>query len=82
MMRLVEQFGSRIAHLHFSDNHGRRDEHLAVGHGTIDFAGLVRQLKAIGYDDTLTLEVFSPNRQQLVDSRDLLKSMFSENELS
>jgi len=70
MLQLVEQFGSRIAHLHFSDNHGRRDEHLAVGRGTVDFTGLVRRLQAIGYDDTITLEVFEPDRQLLIDSRE------------
>jgi sugar phosphate isomerase/epimerase len=77
LLQLVEQFGSRIAHIHVSDNHGRRDEHLAVGHGTVDFAGLVQKLQAIGYDDTLTLEVFCENRQQLVDSRKRLEAMFA-----
>lgn len=80
MTQLVEQFGDRIAHLHFSDNNGRRDEHLAVGHGTVDFAGLVRQLQALGYDDTITLEVFGENRQLLVDSRDKLKAMFADSD--
>jgi sugar phosphate isomerase/epimerase len=80
LLQLVEQFGSRIAHLHFSDNHGRRDEHLAVGKGTVDFAGLVQKLQAIGYDDTLTLEVFGEDRQLLVASRDKLKAMFAGND--
>jgi sugar phosphate isomerase/epimerase len=80
MLQLVEQFGSRIAHLHFSDNHGRRDEHLAVGRGTVDFTGLVRRLQAIGYDDTITLEVFEPDRQLLIDSRDRIRAMFSDGE--
>lgn len=77
MDQLVERFGGRIGHLHFSDNHGKRDEHLAVGQGTVDFAGLVRRLTAIGYDDTLTLEIFDQDRQKLVDSRDRIKAMFA-----
>jgi len=80
MLQLVERFGSRIGHLHFSDNHGRRDEHLAVGQGTVDFAGLVRRLQALGYDDTITLEVFDQDRRMLVDSRDRIRAMFSDGE--
>lgn len=80
MLQLLEQFGSRIGHLHFSDNHGRRDEHLAVGRGSIDFADLVRRLKAIGYDDTITFEVFEPDRRLLFDSRDRIKAMFAGND--
>ena len=76
LMRLVEQFGSQIGHLHFSDNLGKRDDHLAVGQGTVNFAELVQRLKEIGYDQTITLEIFDKDRQMLVRSRDLIKSMF------
>lgn len=37
---LVRLLGDRIVHLHVHDNHGRRDEHLPVGRGTIDFSVL------------------------------------------
>lgn len=73
---LVGKFGERIGHLHFSDNQGRLDDHLAVGLGTVNFSRLVRYLKAAGYDDTLTLEVFDSNRQMLVVSRERIKAMF------
>jgi sugar phosphate isomerase/epimerase len=75
---LVERFGARIGHLHFSDNRGRLDDHLAVGQGTVDFKGLVVRLKAVGYDDTLTLEVFDTNRDMLVKSRERIRAMFSD----
>lgn len=77
LMRLAERFGDRIGHLHFSDNRGKRDDHLAVGKGTVDFTGLVRHLKKIGYDDTLTLEVFDKDRRLLVESRERIKSLFA-----
>ncbi|KJS00361.1 MAG: sugar phosphate isomerase [Desulfobulbaceae bacterium BRH_c16a] len=77
LMRLAERFGDRIGHLHFSDNHGKRDDHLAIGKGIIDFPGLVRHLKKIGYDDTLTLEVFDKDRRLLVESRERIKSLFA-----
>lgn len=75
---LVERFGKRIGHLHFSDNNGKRDEHLAIGKGTINFAELVQSLKNIGYDETITFEVFDKDRQALVDSRDRIRAMFSD----
>lgn len=82
LMLLAERFGERIGHLHFSDNRGKRDDHLAIGEGNINFSGLVETLKRIGYDDTLTLEVFDKDRQKLVDSRDRIKALFSRKILS
>ena len=80
LMLLAKRFGKSIGHLHFSDNHGKRDDHLAIGEGNINFLELVQSLKMTGYDDTLTLEVFDKDRQKLIDSRDRLKAMFSSSE--
>jgi sugar phosphate isomerase/epimerase len=77
LKELVNRFGHRIGHLHFSDNQGKRDDHLAVGQGTINFKELVRRLKGVGYDDTVTLEVFDKNRRMLVESRERIKTMFT-----
>jgi len=35
---LVSLLGDAIVHLHVHDNHGKRDEHLPMGRGTIDFS--------------------------------------------
>lgn len=78
LKKLVEQFGNRLGHLHFSDNQGKRDDHLAVGKGTVDFLQVVRSLKATGYNDTLTLEVFENDRAMLVESREKLKVLFAD----
>jgi sugar phosphate isomerase/epimerase len=75
---LVERFGRRIGHLHFSDNRGKLDDHLAVGQGTVNFEDLVGRLKAAGYNDTLTLEVFDANRKMLVDSRVRIEALFAD----
>ncbi|BBO90744.1 sugar phosphate isomerase [Desulfosarcina ovata subsp. ovata] len=75
---LVQRFGSRIDHVHVSDNRGRVDDHLAVGLGTVRFADLVTHLKAAEYDGTMTLEIFDENRQMLVDSRERMKALFLE----
>jgi len=77
LKELVNRFGPRIGHLHVSDNQGKRDDHLAVGQGTIKFVDLVMRLRGVGYDDTVTLEVFDENRQMLVESRERIKAMFT-----
>ncbi len=73
----VDRFGGKIGHLHLSDNRGRADDHLAVGRGTIDFASLVSKLRQQGYADTLTLEIFSEDHQDLVISRKYMESLFA-----
>ncbi len=69
LKELVAHFGDKLGHVHVSDNMGMRDEHLAVGRGTVNFPALIRALKNTGYNDTITLEVFSDDRRQLVGSR-------------
>ena len=78
IQQLVERFGKQLGHLHFSDNKGKRDDHLAIGEGNINFSELVRNLKVLGYDDTLTLEVFDKDRGKLVASRERLKVLFAQ----
>ena len=77
LLDFIHRFGTRLGHLHVSNNNGRCDEPLPVGHGTIGFKAMVRALKRIGYDDTLTLEIFSPNRADLVTSRRKLEKILT-----
>jgi sugar phosphate isomerase/epimerase len=65
---ILERLGTRLVHVHMSDNRGHADEHLPLGAGTIDWTTVVRQLKQSGYDDTITLEVFSSDRDYLLSS--------------
>jgi len=79
LKRFVEQLGKRIAHLHFSDNQGSRDEHLAIGKGVVNFNELVKRLKAVGYNETLTFEVFDQDSTMLTESLERIKMMFAGN---
>lgn len=72
----IRRFGGRIGHIHASDNSGREDEHLPIGVGTTDFKLIVKALKGIGYDETITLEVFSRDTDYLKISREKLAAMF------
>jgi len=56
-----------------SDNKGRNDEHLPLGCGSIEWEKIIGIMKNAGYDRTITLEVFSYDRDYLLLSRDKLK---------
>jgi len=73
----VDRFPGKIGHLHLSDNSGRGDEHHAVGKGTIDFSSLAFKLREDGYNDTVTLEIFSDHPHDLTDSRRQVEAMFT-----
>jgi sugar phosphate isomerase/epimerase len=75
---LIAHFGRRLAHVHLHDNRGgMADLHLALGMGQLDTAHHIRKLRASGYDDTITLEVFSPDRHYLGYSRDRLREFWA-----
>lgn len=74
---LIAAYGKRLKHVHLHDNKGGgADLHLPLGAGTIDVAHYVRLLKRIGYDETITLEVFSDDRHYLAHSRDVLRRLW------
>jgi sugar phosphate isomerase/epimerase len=75
IFEFIRRYGSRIGHVHASDNHGQRDEHLPIGEGNIDFQGVMRRLAKIGYQETITLEVFAEDRRRLAKSRDRLRKL-------
>ena len=78
MLEFIEKFGHRIGHLHVSDNFGERDDHLPLGAGKIDFFKIVRALKQCGYDDTATFEIFSEDRQELINSRKMFDDLLNK----
>ena len=45
-----------LAHLHLHDNSGQRDDHLAIGRGRFDFAGLFNYLDIHDLNPFITLE--------------------------
>lgn len=73
-VELASYFADRLRHVHFSDNNGGNlDLHLPLGVGKIDWQWVVHILKRIGYDGTITLEVFADDREYLYRSRDKLR---------
>ena len=77
IIRYIHLFRDRIAHIHWHDNHGIRDEHLPLGSGLINHKLIVRELKSINYEKTITLEVFT-NSADAKASAELLRKLWSE----
>jgi sugar phosphate isomerase/epimerase len=76
---LIRAYAPRLRHVHLHDNKGgAADLHLPLGTGTVDVTRHLRTLQACGYDGTITLEVFSPDRHYLAFSRDVLRRIWDE----
>jgi len=77
-VEFIERFADRIYHVHASDSLGKADDHLPIGAGVIDYKEIVKALKASGYNETVTFEVFSRDRDYLKISRDKFAEMMKE----
>ncbi len=76
-LKFIHCFKRRLGHVHISDNNGKRDDHLPVGEGNFDFKRFISELKKSGYDDTITLEIFTDNRADLVLSRQRVSDLLA-----
>jgi sugar phosphate isomerase/epimerase len=72
------QLGDHIRHVHFSDNRSTGDHHMPLGVGNIDWPNAVNSLKAIGYDGTITLEVFCNDSAMLFSYLELSRKRLRE----
>jgi sugar phosphate isomerase/epimerase len=78
-VEILDRYGDRLRHVHLHDNKGgHADLHLPLGAGTVDVPGSLAALKRCGYDGTITLEVFSPDRNHFAYSRDVLRRVWEE----
>jgi sugar phosphate isomerase/epimerase len=75
---LVARFADRIRHVHLHDNLGgdrsKDDLHLPIGHGTVDFPGILDALHKTGYDGGFSLEV---SLEHVKRGRDLVRKMWN-----
>ncbi|NQU14356.1 MAG: sugar phosphate isomerase/epimerase [Desulfobacteraceae bacterium] len=78
VLDFIDQFGDRIFHIHASDNLGKEDSHLPIGVGTVDFPEIVKAVREIGYNETVTFEIFSPDRDYLRISREKFATMLEQ----
>jgi sugar phosphate isomerase/epimerase len=53
---MVRELGPRLREVHFHDNLGKADRHMAVGVGSIDWVGVIEALDAIGFASPVVFE--------------------------
>ena len=53
----IEICSGHLHTTHLHDNHGRRDEHLMPGHGTIDWDATLLAFQKVGYDGAWVFEL-------------------------
>lgn len=75
-IEFIHSFPKKIIHIHANDNFGKEDNHLPIGAGMIDFEKIFKELKKVQYDETITLEVFSRDRDYLKISKDKIKMIW------
>lgn len=57
LRRHLDRYADRLGYVHVDDNSGPVDSHLALGEGTIDFAGMFRLFDEYGYTGWYSLEL-------------------------
>jgi sugar phosphate isomerase/epimerase len=77
-LKFIDKFYEKLAHVHLSDNLGQRDDHLPLGAGGVDYKTPVRELKRRNYSGTITLEIFSKDRDYLLMSKRKLEELLRE----
>jgi sugar phosphate isomerase/epimerase len=76
---ILKRYGPRLRHVHLHDNRGgAADLHLPLGTGNLETARHIRALKAVGYDGTITLEVFAEDWHYLDYSRTVLRRLWDD----
>jgi D-psicose/D-tagatose/L-ribulose 3-epimerase len=64
----IQTLQGKIAHVHISDCDGMRHGDLPPGRGVVEFIPYLRELKATGFDGTISIELeYSPEPDKIVD---------------
>ena len=71
--RFLTVFADKIVHIHAHDNDGKDDQHLGIGHGTIDWKNVANLLKKVSYDKTVIVESI----EHVKESMHKLKQLFA-----
>ena len=69
---VIKELHQKLMHIHLHDNARNMDLHLPMGCGIIDWEETIKTLKRY-YNGTITLEIFSRDRDYVLLSRDKLK---------
>ena len=56
IQEFIKQFSEKIVHMHVSDNDGKSDLHLGIGHGNIDWEKFAKLTKEADYGNLIVIE--------------------------
>jgi len=62
----IEKLSKSLYHIHLNDNNGKKDEHIKLGKGTIDFHLIFQKLNNINYNGLYCLEILFDNVNDLI----------------
>jgi sugar phosphate isomerase/epimerase len=74
---MIRRFGDRLCHVHLHDNFGKADMHLPPGTGNIDWNAVFEAFRDVGYNGTVTLEIFSGDRDYVLLARKKIEKLRS-----
>jgi len=73
--QFIKKFHKKLKHIHLHDNNGEKDLHIPMGTGNINWENLIKILKKY-YNGTITLEIFSRDKDYVLLSKDKLKKLW------
>ena len=53
----LRYFGDKLTHIHFIDSDGKSDTHLVPGEGIMDLKSIISEMKELGFNGTVTIEL-------------------------
>ena len=74
IQEFITHLSGKTVHVHVSDNNGKHDEHLGIGHGTINWENVAKAVKKAGYGKVIMLE----SMEHVNESLQTLRKLFSE----
>ncbi|HEX6288497.1 MAG TPA: sugar phosphate isomerase/epimerase family protein [Herpetosiphonaceae bacterium] len=72
----LKAHADKLVHVHISDNRRTHDDHLPLGVGDIDWREQIELLQRHGYDGTITLEIFTPDRSYILENATRLRRLW------
>ena len=73
--QFITKFHKKLKHIHLHDNDGSKDLHLPMGAGNINWENLIKIIKKY-YNGTITLEIFSKDKDYILLSKDKLRKLW------
>lgn len=74
--KFIRTFRKKIGHIHMHDNRGKKDDHFPLGLGELEYEKVAKALKRIGYNKTITFEIFSREHDFAAFSAEKFKRAF------